>query len=144
MKSEELRIGNLVLDTKLNKVVKVAAAAKSVISCSVLDDDLKRKEFIYSSGIESIPLSEEWVLKFGFEKKVKEDNDSNLITTYHLETPNAYFVFEDDWSLAIADSVDSYEYGWNYLAFDEELTDKVHLLQNIFYFIVGQELSYEL
>ena len=142
MKSEELRIGNLVLDTELNKVVEITMIGKKGISCFALTYDSKKEDYIYSSKIEPIPLSEEWVLKFGFEKKVKEDNDSNLITTYHLGTPNAYFVFEDDWSLAIADSEDSYEYGWNYLAPRKELTDKVHLLQNIFYFLTGQELQY--
>ena len=141
MKSEELRIGNL-----LNKegfgLIKITGIHLNGIYATPFNHNRLKGEVFLTNRFEPIPLSEEFLLNFGFEKKVKKDSDSNLIVTYHLATPNAYFVFEDDWSLAIADDESGYEDGWDFLTFNEELTDKVHLLQNILYFLTGEELQY--
>lgn len=59
MKANELRIGNLILDTISNKVVRVRPNMLRVIQDEGEDE-------VYLP----ISLTEEWLVKFGFEKEL--------------------------------------------------------------------------
>lgn len=85
-----------------------------------------------------IEISEKYLLDFGFTKVVSEFVGCDEIN-YELETKDAFFVYSEDWSLAIADDKKTYENTGNYLAPDKELTNKVHLWQNIFKSLTGKD-----
>lgn len=83
-------------------------------------------------------ISEQYLLDFGFTKVVSEFDGCDEVN-YELETKDAFFVYSEDWSLAIADDRDTYENTGNYLAPEKELTNKVHLWQNIFKSLTGKD-----
>lgn len=56
MKANELRIGNLILDNK---------EVKKVTSGMLSNWDIIKRDY---GGYNPIPITEEWLLKFGFEK----------------------------------------------------------------------------
>ena len=63
MKANELRIGNLVKDSF--GVIEISITGESYFEKTIYD--FGKIEF--ASIYEPIPLTEEWLLKFGFEKK---------------------------------------------------------------------------
>lgn len=111
MDASELRIGNYTLDH---------GSPEQIPYGSDID----------SAGLmEPIPLSEEWLLKFGFEK-FEFEYEEGFETTYVLEKKNGHqFVLSDtfqpmDGEIAMLDYKLSY----------------VHQLQNLFYCLTGIEL----
>ena len=116
MKATELRLGSL-FDYK-----------QCIYAANVIRDN-----FVYGKNvngfapgefpidkINSIPLTEEWLLKFGFEK----DNELNFVK----------FSFKVHfWS-----NYNSYMYGW--IGGNIEIK-YVHQLQNIYFALTGQELT---
>lgn len=85
-----------------------------------------------------IEITEKYLLDFGFTKVVHRYDLADE-TVYELETKDAFFVYSEDWSLAIADNRKSYENTGNYLTPDKELTNKVHLWQQIFKSLTGKD-----
>ena len=73
MKAENLRLGNLAQDQDGNELIVIelrnhpAEEKKSNISFTVVD----RSKFPLPNGwkAEPIPLTEQWLARFGFEKK---------------------------------------------------------------------------
>lgn len=140
MKASELRIGNLV---KANyrgisficDVVKVIF--NEIFVKGIMDDDKCEYEFSgdpekyagKENGFEPIPLTEEWLVRFGFEfEKYTESIIANKS------------------DLALLKMV-----GWKYFTFTTNLGNGkneyckdiicVHQLQNLFYSITGEELT---
>lgn len=138
MKANELRIGNLV---KANyrgisficDVVKVIF--NEIFVKGIMDDDKCEYEFIgdpekyagKENGFEPISLTEEWLLKFGFDK-VLPRNDKMY---YRL---NDYFVIEDSRVFLLGD--DAFEI----LKLRQEIK-YVHQLQNLYFALTGEELT---
>lgn len=138
MKANELRIGNLV---KANyrgisficDVVKVIF--NEIFVKGIMDDDKCEYEFSgdpekyagKENGFEPIPLTEEWLLKFGFDK-VLPRNDKIY---YRL---NDYFVIEDSRVFLLGD--DAFEI----LKLRQEIK-YVHQLQNLYFALTGEELT---
>ncbi len=75
MNTNELMIGNLCQDKISGALLKVTGTHENDISFYVIDRNL----FPLQPGwqAEPIPLTEEWLLKFGFEKN---DNNQFILT----------------------------------------------------------------
>lgn len=125
MKAKELRIGNLVKYSLSN----IPQEIKSIIS--VHGDyivNFQNSEFSNTiDKIKPIPLTEEWLLKFGF---IKLDNNKYGIGTYN----NEYWIefVMDRVFFFIAAYMDSPpSVGVKY----------VHQLQNLYFSLTGEELA---
>lgn len=123
MTAQELRIGNYVeefLPVKLWTKIEVNY------------QDLK---FVYFEDTNSfyrpIPITEEWLLKLGFEK-TKDYGDKIFYDKEHF-----YVCFDDeDLSFGI---VKNNEY--TCLIYDEQFFSFIHQLQNAFFALTGRELT---
>jgi hypothetical protein len=113
MKAQELRIGNYL---KKNVVVKIDAKI-------IFDIWIEAEDY------EPIPLTEEWLLKFGF---VKEPRDSGEV---------AFCMSENDCNVIIQDFGDGFLFIWE-LSFMGKPIKYVHELQNIYFALQGEELIY--
>ena len=111
MRENELRIGNLVYHN--DKIIEIK-------SLHPQDDDVNDEIPFHS--IFGIPLTEEWLLKFGFEKKGKRISKG----WFYLWDENGIIFF------ALAEMHD--EIG-QYLNIKH-----VHQLQNIYFALTNQEL----
>lgn len=138
MKANELRIGNLVINPQDKKVWSVIALIppgigelnKLRFGAFFLRND--GGEQIESSDVESIPLNEEWLLKFGFKEfdvpihrmwrlRISRNGEINVSKHAHgfeleLSTKNGY-------------------------NFCHPQVDYVHQLQNLYFALTGQELK---
>jgi hypothetical protein len=103
MKASELRIGNLVYDN-LGGTLKIKGIS--------LESDL--------SHIKPIPLTEEWLLKFGFEWKNFAFRDGTFTVRYQKEF-YVYLSVEGVRPIQIK-------------------LDYVHQLQNLYFALTGEEL----
>lgn len=143
LKPQDLRIGNLVLDES-NKIAVVTALdferkfyheakEKTFIgSCSL--KLLEKYEWNTSFGrwvenLKPIPLTEEWLEKFNFEKKFDYFSNGKL----HL------YKLEDGWYRQVW-TPGSYGCDADYEVHDDEHPiNTVHHLQNFYYFNYGGE-----
>ena len=117
IKSNELRIGNYVFDAD-NDILQIAEIFREGVS--FVGSNIKN----YHSSIEPIPLTEEWLLKFGFEK--------SMAWTYAIEIGNnkrlVYYLGEKGWSIG-------------FMRYSEFSNLKyVHQLQNLLFALTGKEL----
>lgn len=140
MNANELRIGNLVEckvfgDTYTDRfphygknVFPVFSACKYFVKIDIGFDALRKVEI---HEVKPIPLTEEWLLKFGFKKV----NDNFItIESHHYENKNC-------WIYLIADG---FELELNTLSERNNLcrTYKyVHQLQNLYFALTGEELT---
>jgi len=127
MKSNELRIGNYV--------------NYEGDSCLFELDDFKNIEFDeLSSCYEPIPLTEEWLLRFGFEFDGEQINGK-------------YYKKEINYSSGYRDYLSITDKGAGYLFMLTSNYEKhsilpfeykhVHQLQNLYFALTGKELEYE-
>jgi hypothetical protein len=136
MTSKELSIGSILNQQDFGQIV-VAEIFQDRIYAHLPDG--KPLGMLMLDEVEPIEISEKYLLGFGFTKEPQMHGRFEEIY-YTLEVKNVFFVYANDWSLAIADSKKSYEKETNYLTPDKELTDKVHLWQNLFSSLVGSEV----
>lgn len=133
MKPEELRIGNYVfpLDQggeKLDIAHKVTLISRTYVGVT-FTTEVNRAY----NEIEPIPLTEEWIEKFGF--KFQED-----------ESPYGMMLYtNEDWSFCILEEFGTYSYaesqGEDYEYFDVMCLRTVHQLQNLYFALTGEELT---
>jgi len=105
MKANEIRLGNYVIDLKINK-----------------SKEIEYGDFEYSEDLEGIPLNEEWLLKFGFD--IRGGNYWNCKNGFDFVVINdkiGFFL-----NIGGADFVE---------------IEYVHKLQNLYFEIVGEELT---
>jgi hypothetical protein len=107
MKSKDLRIGNLVLNTKGNVDV-INLEALSYIS----------KETYHQ--VNPIPLTEEWLLKFGFDK-IGRNFELKKVAIWHNVNTEIYF----------------FRFG---LGFETHI-NSIHQLQNLYFALTNEELE---
>ncbi len=132
MKAEELRIGNLVNYEQTTHVLQ------SIDKWNARSYWLKHKkkagdkkgikilmtEELYQHSIDSIkpiPLTEEWLERFGFENySINCDNEgyNHIDVSFHNKAITVY--------------LNDYEISWVF---------HVHQLQNLFYYLCGEELK---
>ena len=129
---QELRIGNLVFDKKRNRIVTVWGIEsnhdKIVVNYAngsgVYSIDLKH--------IEPIPLTEEWLLKFGFINRgfledwfIKLNDDTILILQNHLH----YY------EVSVCNS--------NMKKTELNKIKYIHQLQNLYFALKDEELTFK-
>jgi hypothetical protein len=119
MEAKELRIGNLIYKSNVFKPLEI-----NVIEVSQLPLDSKKDGTKY----EPILITEEWLLKFGFDKEgewyTKKCWPFNI--SYFLNTVRRTTTIGCDQEYKI----------------DFTLVENVHQLQNLYFALTGQELNY--
>ena len=112
MKANELRLGNYVVSNEENCLWQKALYE--------IDRWTLAKILKYSiKGLEPIPLTEDWLLKFGFEKKYNE---------YYLG------------DIIICEEINDFKFGYDFYEDILELKH-VHQLQNLYHALTGEELT---
>ena len=118
MKATELRIGNLVdLGNRIAKVIDIGHLSCTVVDLGETQDTLEDYE-----RTQGIPLTEEWLDKFGFDIKDKDRLDW-VKGAFNLERSN-----EDNNKFC-------FEVYSHYIPLDY-----VHQLQNLYFALTGEEL----
>ncbi|MDV3750638.1 hypothetical protein CMU19_04425 [Elizabethkingia anophelis] len=118
MKASELRIGNYLKHSELSDIIKVIAVGKDYIHI------LFNNETLYESikWFTPIPLTEEWLLKFGFILK------SNVDGEYYEKNGVRVLILRSD--------VIQFYFG------NPSTKEKyVHELQNLYFALTGEELT---
>ena len=133
MKSNELRIGNLIY----NPVQKINIVADGGL---IAMESMREKAVKDYKGFEPIPLTEEWLVKFGFEGVDYTCPENGFITkneSFELEIDTySRIIVESDFSFGI-ESLDRK----SDVIFKNDILDSVHRLQNLYFALTGQELE---
>ena len=117
--ASDLRVGNYVLDIDDN-VLSISEITKDYISFN--NCNLKSRY----SKIKPIPLTEEWLFKFGFDfKKMKKHRKSYTPEHYNL----------NNFSLLISNK------GYYVVSYIPVYIFFVHQLQNLYFALTGAELT---
>ena len=115
MKANELRIGNLVKYSDKDLLFTVTEISQAGIG---VENEIE-ETWIELDSFEPIPLTEEWLLKFGFEKIGVNFHLNNFCIWFKLIHENYWFRY-DNQGIEIK---------------------YVHQLQNLFYCLCGEELT---
>ena len=137
MKTTELRVGNLILDT-------FSLQSKEVVSLTL--DDFQAMNNFKRSGIDNtyrpIPLTKEWLIKFGFENLDYICPETSLVYSddeFVLSICKySKIVIQSDFSFGIEDSNRN-----DCIAFENDYICSVHQLQNLYFALTNKELTYE-
>lgn len=138
MKANELRIGNLVIeDGVLCEVTSISISGQLTIFSA---------QKVYSSDISKIvpiPLTEEWLLKLGFEGMVDYASRIAAQTTGYKTKESVLFRFNDN---RLTDDVIMFPvlvFSDNIFRYRESglIIKYVHQLQNLYFALTGQELE---
>jgi hypothetical protein len=132
MKTSELRIGNWV-EQPNDGVTRVTA---------VLNDlQIKTETGYVDKYCRPIPLTEEWLLKFGFEKVVYDSEETGYGTDYELEINEVGFLsYSDDFSCALFSSKRNQKRELGTIPNFNSIKT-VHGLQNLYFALTGEELE---
>ncbi len=134
MKANELRIGNWVQTTEGYK--RVAELDKYGIAYHMTFDAVKLALCKY---LKPIPLTEEILLKCGFEK-IEEEFDGHTDLHYILKVDSfCTLVLCDDFSFSFQD-----EKLKEQICVKNDTLNSVHRLQNLYFVLTGEELEIEL
>jgi hypothetical protein len=118
MKANELRIGNLV--SYDGRVFEIDTIAKEFPTLNTIEYGIGVVDW---GNIEPIPLTEEWLLKFGFESFHKRDfKKKGLFITTYFATPQT--LVDDDFG--------------NKRVLELKY---VHQLQNLYFALTNEELT---
>lgn len=122
MKANELRIGNYVLAS-----IKPDNARFLEIECY---DIMRVRENSGAYTYEPIPLTEEWLVRFGFKIDgvfCYLDFNPRMQIRFHDGNPAECDIVQDG----------------KYIAFKHGHINHVHQLQNLYFALIGEELSFE-
>lgn len=125
MKAAELRIGNIVYNRD-NDVVCI----NSPILISSLHH-WEQTKYSKTPPIDSIPLTEEWILKLGFKNN---DIVGGFVIESGRQAFNLFLAQDTDWLLLYRDDI-----GCNYQSLI--FIDYVHQLQNLYFALTNKELE---
>jgi hypothetical protein len=129
MKAKELRIGNYVNNEQRTEIIDGIDQYR--VQCHLLSD--KSRETLYEVPlglIKPIPLTEEWLLKFGFE--YIEEVDVFTLGDFSIRS---YLRINSGWSIYWCDEANL---KLSYILND--LTN-LHQLQNLYFALTGEELQ---
>jgi len=126
IKANELRIGNL-----YNQFGNIHQ-----VNCHIISELEKAPQD--QLWCKPIPLTEEWLIKFGFEKSLdskQEDYEWGKASSFVGRRAIGLYKLGDfdDWNVTFREDVGC---GW----VDLNEIEYVHELQNLFYMLVGEEL----
>lgn len=128
MKASELRIGNLV-NVEMHIPIKVKVEAVTGTSVSVTGIEKNRYTPFLLDRIKPIPLTEEWLIKFGF---VKENDWVGFISTKYRIGIRFYKGNSHECDI-IQDE--------KFIAFGSGHIKHVHQLQNLYFALTNEELT---
>lgn len=120
VKSNELRIGNIIEFPFIGGNVEVIGVALRVDNVLFIQSKLTTSTFFeLPEKYKPIPITEEWLLKFGFDKI----ENGTYLNKFYVTIVSGYCVFwiTDTYSVAIK---------------------YVHQLQNIYFALTGEELVF--
>ena len=117
MKASELRIGNLIFTHKEEIIVVKGIDTEGLIL-------FKEDQNIFDFKCKPIPLTEEWLLKFGFKKDLGND-------LYLDSTSTSFFIWQNNRVELLDDK--------NNICISH--CEYVHQLQNLFFALSGEELK---
>ena len=127
----ELRIGNLVdLGNRIAKIIEI-----SNLSCVVVDLEETQDTIEDYERTKPIPLTEEWLYKFGFKDIDKGDHDYNTYTDSNHDYYLQIDVRKKDGKYSILDN--SFDDLRDFSMVD---ISYVHQLQNLYFALTGEEL----
>jgi len=143
MKANELRIGNLVQVG--NEIVEVIWFDYDGAVCQTLDNKSQ-----VDMPIEPIPLTDNWLLKFGFESSVVTYHNDGIVYSYTKNyLPND--IYTDCYLNFLSTSRDTTLRLWNNKKLNEVsfscpicMCKDVHQLQNLYFALTGEELKIKL
>ena len=124
MKASELRIGNLLELTNFIEPSKVIIVSPRFFSSAIASSPAVN-DFEITQYYKPIPLTDEWLVKFGFKRGGYMSSFEKL-TIHHKEPvyPNGRVYFN---SWAILNNIPEY----------------VHQLQNLYFALTGKELIFD-
>ena len=124
MKANELRIGNWVYhEPSVNETTNGEFIVSEI---NVFDKNSING--LESSDVKPIPLTQEWLVKFGFEKR---DVLSSVL--YDIKNPR--------FSVYLNPPIDKSN-KWNILGIEKNINiQHVHQLQNLYFALTGEELT---
>ena len=129
MKANELRIGNLI--DRQDYICKVTKIEEGGIITEPLE--YKGERFV-EQRVEPIPLTEEWLVKFGFNVY----NKPGGYTVYIKYKPKTRQYLQKIYTFKDC-------YGWDGIfAFDGSIQTRIkyiHQLQNLYFALTGEELT---
>ena len=139
MKANELRIGNLVAygvrPVPIKTIHTESVLKKEVHVCVELNEDFNHY-CIAVSEVKPIPLTEEWLLKFGF-------------TRHHADYYNDVILLKDGINFDNGEQYDClkvkiypHELGSAQSVKGDLQIKYVHQLQNLYFALTGEELTY--
>jgi hypothetical protein len=132
--ANELRIGNLVNHSIFGNC-KITALDYEMICIQRNDKDIK--EWFYTEEYEPIPLTEEWLLKFGFEFR-----NTNKQYGWYLEvSKNRVLTWCHSKEISLDFDLEDYDYNNTLFDFNCEY---IHRLQNLYFALTGTELTIKL
>ncbi len=139
MKANELRIGNLVshhdFEGYFPKVIGIKSNGVVILEMPTGFGEL------HSADYEPIPLTEEWLLNFGFEKFVYDSEETGYGTEYKLKaSEDVFMVYSDDFSLGLYSDESREENDMAVIPTYEHIKH-VHQLQNLYFALTGEELT---
>jgi hypothetical protein len=129
MKANELRFGNLV--DYYGEVVTI----NSIDDMDVGFSDYVTFDYPSLEEINPIPLTEEWLVRFGFEKRISSVCDSFYIGVNPVTKD---WLFDITWLKNMIDY--SYE-GFPFYRNGHFTIKYVHSLQNLYFALTGEELT---
>lgn len=132
LKANELRIGNLINVLNPNTDVWNIEATKGK-TIMILQE--KKGHHLLINNLKPIPLTEEWLLKFGFEEtNAKENLDREWCVDYEIE--NCNFIINYNKTLNIF--YFSFSNGINWINIEIYY---IHQLQNLYFALTNEELE---
>jgi hypothetical protein len=136
---KSLRLGNLVFDDE-NKIMKVARIETKQYTewnngdeFSIVIEDILKQNSYYQSLINGIPITEEWLLKLGFNKQYQKG-------FIGIDVHNSDFVLTAPKVMGEWQEGYAYQYYAGNVPKFRELK-YIHQLQNLFYSITEVELT---
>lgn len=124
MDVKELRIGNYVIYEKTTHII--TALNKKMCSSEWIEGKTYYDYTHSYNDIKPIPLTEDWLLKFGFEEiKISNSDDGYLYSDYQLETENNVLIW-----FSLRKELMDYKH-----------VKHVHQLQNLYFALTGEELT---
>ena len=130
MKVNDLRIGNLLLFENETQEVSSIHSDNTIRLKKTKDDKCHGCYNVDTVTIEPIPITEEWLLKFGF---YYQSSDKNYVVKSKQENNNSIKKIDGDWCY-------NNDYSDASCYFVRELR-YVHELQNLYYALNDEELT---
>ena len=130
MKAIELRLKNYVFDTGVLAIV-------TCIEEDRLSTNRGKLPYSFYDEIEPVPLTEEWLLKFGFKKRI----EFGMVVCDSWQGLNYWFINNKDCFTLRGDPIYGLSYQGGIKPYPEKNIKFVHQLQNLYFDLTGNELE---